>query len=117
MKIRSTDEVVVLELTGELDIVTTAPVLDLLTSALTETDARTVIFDLRDVTFMDSSAIKCLVYAQNRVRVRDGNVIVTNARPHVAKIIRILGLDREIEVHEITDAPLDAAARMVLPAS
>ena len=105
MKIRSTEEVLVLELSGELDIATSPSVLEELTVALSSRAPTIVIFDLKDVTFMDSSAIKCLLYAQYQTRARDGNVIVCNARPQIAKLIRILGLDGGIELHEVAPEP------------
>ncbi|HVU73282.1 MAG TPA: STAS domain-containing protein [Mycobacteriales bacterium] len=103
MRVRTTASAVILELSGELDIATSPPILDALTTELTNDATKTVVFDLRDVTFMDSSAIKSIIYAQNRMRVRSGNVIVCNAQPHVAKVIRILGLDHEVEVLDATD--------------
>jgi anti-anti-sigma factor len=96
---------IVFELAGELDIATCPPVMDALATALEHEGARDVVFDLRDVTFMDSSALKCLLYAHNRVGPRGGTVVVRNARPQVAKVIRLVGLDQTVQVHAASPAP------------
>ena len=48
-------------------------------------------------------AAKCVIYAHNRMRARGGRVIVCNGSPQVTRVLRILGLDAEID---ITDKPL-----------
>jgi anti-anti-sigma factor len=113
MDIRVTTSSVTVVPTGEIDIVTAPQILDALTDALTDTTARTVVFDLREVTFMDSSAAKCVIYALHRMRVRDGRVIVCNARRTVSRVLRILGLDGEVDIFELPE-PSAPAPRVIV---
>ena len=102
MRLAQRNQVLVLELTGELDISTTPPALAALVDAFSNTTLSSVVFDLADVSFMDSSAIKCLVYARNHARSRGGSVVVCNASPRVARVLRVLGLDQQFALY---DAP------------
>lgn len=114
MRVRTSGSQITLELTGELDISTCPPITDALTAGLADPTVQSVVFDLRDVTFMDSSGVKCLVLALRHVRPRKGSVTVCNVQPKVARLIRILGIDREVHLAEAdpaTSAASDATSR------
>lgn len=106
MRVRTTATQLVLELAGELDISTCPAITDALAQGLTDPEITSVVFDLKNVTFMDSSAIKCVVHALQRMRIREGSVTVCNAQPNAARLIKILGLDSAVQLVEVFgDAP------------
>ena len=88
---------------GELDIAALPHVQQVLDSALS-IEPRLLVFDLRDVTFLDSAGLTVLVRANRRIRNADGTLAIANASPRVADVIRRMGLDTVMRVHE---APLD----------
>jgi anti-anti-sigma factor len=100
MNVRIGRDSVVVAPSGEIDIASAPLILDALTDALTKSRVSTVVFDMLDVTFMDSSAVKCIIYALHRMRVREGRVVVCNASRPVARVVRILGLASEVDLYD-----------------
>ncbi len=80
---------------GEIDI-QSAPALD---DALSNADSDTVVLDLSDVTFIDSSGLRVLVMARTRL---DSNghslVLCASDNSAVVRTIRLAGLSADFEV-------------------
>jgi anti-sigma B factor antagonist len=74
-------------ISGELDIGTVDSVRDKLDALLADGDDG-VVFDLADLTFMDSSGIALLIQVANRV----STVEVRNVTPIVRRVIEVTGL-------------------------
>lgn len=55
-----------------------------------------LILDLGEVGFMDSSGIGLILGRQRSVRAAGGELLIKNARPDVAEVIRISGLGQLI---------------------
>ena len=85
IEIRSWGEV--FHVTGELDMSTTPA----LAAALETIGDRIICLDMSEVPFMDSSGAHALARAAKDLD--DGCIIVHGARPIVAKVFHILGLD------------------------
>jgi anti-sigma B factor antagonist len=84
-KQHSTDRYVV-AVSGELDIATAAPVEQALQRA-EATDARSVIFDLSRLDFMDASGVALLVRANARSRADSNRLIVMRPPRHVMRVL------------------------------
>ena len=96
------DEVLVLTLTGELDL-HAAPALDEhLTNAFAATTRRAII-DMRAVTFIDSTAIAVLLRV---ARQRIVSIVCENRR--VLDVFEIVGLDRMSPMFATLDEALEA---------
>ena len=76
----------VLEVSGEMDV-SLASLLPELPSA----DARSVVFDLSGVTFMDAAALGCLIGRRNHARRLGGEVRLAAPSPPVRTILRLTG--------------------------
>jgi len=75
---------------GELDVASA----DGLADSLVELAGSTVVVDLSDLTFMDSSGIGALVRARNRIRGDGlGELVLTRPGAIVRKTLEIVGLD------------------------
>jgi anti-anti-sigma factor len=75
---------------GELDVASA----DGLANSLVELAGSTVVVDLSDLTFMDSSGIGALVRARNRIRADGlGELVLTRPGAIVRKALEIVGLD------------------------
>lgn len=72
---------------GELDLATIEPVRDDVEAAIAR-GAATIVFDLTDVTFLDSSALALFAYAARRV----DHVQVTNPNSIARRVIEETGL-------------------------
>jgi anti-anti-sigma factor len=90
MRVRVTAGVVVIELHGELDILTehrlTARI-----DKLTCLGRSAVVMDLSGVTFMDASGLRLLLRTRNRVLARGGTLQVVPDSRWVAKVLRLIG--------------------------
>lgn len=83
---------------GEVDLAT-SPELDTEIIAAIDSGATSVVIDLTDVSFMDSSGLGVIVRALKRCREaeNDLDLVITNER--VLKVFGITGLDQVIPIH------------------
>lgn len=86
---RSLPELHIVALHGELDLSSA----DGLAEALVELAGSTLVVDLADLSFMDSSGIGALVVARNRIRAKGaGELVVARPNAIVQKSLEIVGL-------------------------
>lgn len=83
---------------GEVDLAT-SPDLDVAIIAAIDSGTSSVVIDLTDVSFMDSSGLGVIVRALKRCREaeNDLDLVITNER--VLKVFGITGLDQVISIH------------------
>jgi anti-sigma B factor antagonist len=83
---------------GEVDLAT-SPELDVAIIAAIDSGTTSVVIDLTDVSFMDSSGLGVIVRALKRCREaeNDLDLVITNER--VLKVFGITGLDQVIPIH------------------
>jgi stage II sporulation protein AA (anti-sigma F factor antagonist) len=93
-----TESTITISPTGEVDLASSSQLRDDIVAALADSDARTLVVDLADVTFMDSSGLTCLAFAHQQMQQRDGSVVVRNANPSVRKLIGVVGMDQVVEL-------------------
>jgi anti-sigma B factor antagonist len=99
--------VVLLTVRGEADLQVAPELRDRLESAL-DTDARSIVLDLSEVTFVDSMTLGVLVGSAKRARASGGELrLVTPAGP-VRRILEVTLLDRVFPVDETRDDALAA---------
>lgn len=102
---RRGDEVVVVRLTGELDISVAEPAGERIAGAL-PSSARGVVVDMTGLNFIDSSGISMLFGLARRVGSRRQQLrVVAPAGKAVARVLEIVEFDRAAPV----DADLDSA--------
>jgi anti-anti-sigma factor len=90
---------------GELDLA----VVDELRATLArpEAQAETVILDLRDVTFIDSSGLSVIVASHQQMRAAEGRLAVVVTRPSpVLRLFELCGLTETLTITDDPDAPL-----------
>jgi len=85
-----------LKWSGEIDLATVAPLRRALTDAI-NAGSQTVEVDLREVSFLDSSALRALLEAHYSLA-RTGRRLCVNASPYGAKLFRLTGMDQLFEV-------------------
>ena len=102
-----TDELGVVELSGEVDLYT-APRFKEDLVGLIERGVEAIVIDLSRVTFIDSTALGVIIGGVKRLRERDGRLmIVAGSRP-VVRILDITGLDKVLTVFDTRDEALAA---------
>jgi anti-anti-sigma factor len=76
---------------GDIDIAT-APLLAEELDRLIEAGAILVVLDAGDVTFVDSSGIRAIVDAGNRLRDHGGRLLIENVSGAMERILEVAGL-------------------------
>ena len=85
-----------LKVSGELDIAT-AGEFRTEVGMLLGTGCRHLVVDFADATFIDSSGLGALVWAERRMHGAGGDLLVVNAHGPVASTLRITGVDRVVQ--------------------
>jgi len=57
-----------------------------------------LVVDLSQVSFIDSAALAALVSGIRRVREAGGDAAVCSTRPHVTRVLRMVGLERVVPI-------------------
>ena len=89
---------VILRICGELDTATRGVIEPAVLAAIPT--AYTVILDLADLTFCDSSGLRMFVAAQQTAEVAGTALKVRNLRPAVARVLAISGIDQVLDITE-----------------
>ncbi|HWI21389.1 MAG TPA: STAS domain-containing protein [Baekduia sp.] len=101
----SLDEKFIVEVCGEVDLFT-APDLKEAISGGIDAGADTIIVDLTQATFLDSTALGVLIGAVKRLRATDGGLSIVNVNSNIAKTFEITGLDQIFKIYESREQAL-----------
>ena len=93
----------VLHVHGELDV-ETAPVLREACSDAVSDGHTSLILDLSDVPFIDSSGLSVLISAQRVVRLAEGRLRLATAAPPTLRLLRITRLDTAFDIRPTVDS-------------
>ena len=94
---------------GELDIATVPQLNDALSQAAS--GSATVILDLSQVTFMDSTGLHAILCAHARLGETNSRLVVIPGCRQVQRIFEITGADRHVQFTNAPDAVRSAQAR------
>jgi anti-sigma B factor antagonist len=93
------EQLTLVTLAGEIDFHLAPELMERTRNAL-DHGAKTVAFDLTDVTLIDSTTLGTMLSAHKRLSAGDGRMCVVCPDPVMAKIFSITGLDRLFPVHK-----------------
>ncbi len=96
---------VIVELEGELDLVS-APLLDDTLAGLALDGAATVVLDLRAVSFVDSTGLKAIFRARNAAGEHGRQFAVTRGSPQVERLLELTRLNEHLQLIDTPDAVL-----------
>jgi anti-sigma B factor antagonist len=88
----------VLMVSGEVDLAT-SPDLDVAIIGALESGTESLVIDLTNVTFMDSSGLGVIVRGLKRCREADKDLDLVISNERVLKVFGITGLDQVIPIH------------------
>jgi anti-sigma B factor antagonist len=95
--VETVDDVPVIRATGELEIAT-VPEMRSIVAQVADRQPRALLFDFRDVSYLDSSGLGILVSAKKRLGSYRGEVVVVTRQPSVLKALSLSGLDQILRV-------------------
>lgn len=90
---------VIVAVEGELDIATTNDLQEHIRSAIDD-HGPWLILDMSRLDFMDSSGLNVIINAYRTVRERDGALALAALNERVTKVVRLVGLHRQVPVHQ-----------------
>ena len=90
------------QVTGELDLAV-SPELDAMVRQA-QLDARLVMLDLRELTFMDCVGMHVVVDAAIRARREVERLVVVRGRPHIDMLFQLVGSSRWLEMIDLEPA-------------
>ena len=88
-----------LRLDGELDMNTASLVRQAIDVEIEKRGIRTVILNLQDVRFVDSSGLGVIIGRYKKLLPLGGNIKITNVPPHIYKIMELSGLPKIINFY------------------
>ena len=96
MKYLQKGKVLYIHLEGELDHHSAKGFKEEIEKAFAPTDWRHIIFDLKEVSFMDSSGIGMIIGRYKNANERGGTVAIAGMSPELSRIYQISGLAKII---------------------
>jgi len=96
------DDVLIVAVRGELDLYTAPDLRSLLLGAI-QAGRSAVVLDLRDTTFLDSTALGVIIAAMKALRIRSGRLVLVNDRTSITKTLAITGLDHLLAVEAVLE--------------
>ena len=91
------DGVAVVALAGEIDLYTCPEFKQELLRVVAD-GTTLVVVDLTETTFIDSTALGVIIRGVERLKLRDGRLVVVCADPNIVKIFEVTGLNRIFSV-------------------
>ena len=85
------DEIIV-RLKGELDEYGAGQIKDEIDGIISSRPARSFVFDLRDVPFVDSTGLGFLLGRYKKLRAKHAELVVKNVNPQVDKVFKTSGV-------------------------
>lgn len=100
---------------GEMDLAMADQLRNEIDRQLDELPARNLIFELANVSFMDSSGLGVLLGRYKRISAGGGKIVLTRPQPQVRRIIDLAGISRIMGVFETeTEAMQEISAHQGL---
>lgn len=91
----------IVEIIGELDILTSTELKKSLNDMLDEMESN-IKLNCENLFYIDSTGLGVIISILNRVKNNGNNISILNAQSNIDKLIRISGLDKVIEIAEIS---------------
>jgi anti-sigma B factor antagonist len=95
----------VVTLAGEIDLYTCPEFKQELLRVIAD-GASLVVIDLTATTFIDSTALGVIIRGVERLKLKDGRLVVVCADPNIVKIFEVTGLNRIFSVYGTRDEAL-----------
>jgi anti-sigma B factor antagonist len=91
------DNYIIIDLTGSLDIYTSLDFKSVVENNVID-KGTTVIINLENISYVDSSGIGTLIKTYNHLENLEGNFIIANLKPIIEKVFRVAGLTNYFKI-------------------
>jgi anti-sigma B factor antagonist len=107
---RTKDEIVILDITGEIDLYNAPEIKDII-NKLIEEQKYNVIINLEKVSYIDSSGIGALISSLSNLKKYQGGLKIINVYASVRKVFELTKLTSFFEIYDSEDDALAAFGR------
>ncbi len=114
--LRHHDDVPILDVTGEIDIYTTPQFKDAVSAAIDE-GKPSIIINMRNVSYMDSSGFGTLLSATKRLRPVEGGLYLTGCNEAITRMLQITRLNTIFGTYATEEEAVAAANSLARPAT
>ncbi|MDH5720403.1 MAG: STAS domain-containing protein [Spirochaetia bacterium] len=90
----------VIAIEGDVDLYNVSELKQSIFKMLDDENIQSLIVDMKDINYMDSSGIGALVAAQKKVKTLGGKFALLNVRDEVINILRLATLDQFFTIYE-----------------
>ncbi len=104
--VRKLQGTAVVAVAGEIDVYTSPLLQERLVEVLRE-GISSIVLDLSEVTFLDSTGLGVLITGLKRCRSAGGDLSLVTAQPNVLKVLEITGLNDVFQIHDSVDDAID----------
>jgi anti-anti-sigma factor len=91
IELRSTPDRVVLELCGELDLAS-VPLLESELEKAARAEAKTIVLDLDELDFVDSSGLRAMLSARERASDSGGQLLLSRCSEQLTRLLTVAGV-------------------------
>ncbi len=106
---RESDGVLILDVAGEIDVYTSPKLRERLVS-LVDGGVRTLVVDLDNVDFIDSTGLGVLVGVLKRIRATGGRMSLVCGQDGLLRVFKITGLEKVFDIHATVAAATGGGA-------
>lgn len=92
----------IIEVSGEVDLYNVSELKKSLFS-ITDGTNQSVVVDMKNVNYMDSSGIGALVAGQKKMKAHNGNFALVNIHEDVLNILKLATLDKFFKIYDTDD--------------
>ncbi len=104
LDVEETDETLVLRLAGEFDLAGVGPIENVLDRLSTTPRLRRLVFDLRDLDFLDLAGLRTILRANDRGRAAECDVLVVRPRGMANRVFTLTRAGEELQMVDSLDA-------------
>ena len=102
IEIRENGDHKIIEVSGEVDLYNVSELKKSL-FAITDGSSKSVVVDMKNVNYMDSSGIGALVAGQKKMKAHSGQFALLNIHDDVLNILKLATLDKFFKIYEDED--------------
>jgi len=107
---RTKDDVVILDISGEIDLYNAPEIKDIINSLIEEKKFN-VIINLEKVTYIDSSGIGALISSLSNLKKYQGGLKIINVFASVRKVFELTKLTSFFEIYDSEDTAIESFKR------
>ncbi|MDH4199207.1 MAG: STAS domain-containing protein [Spirochaetia bacterium] len=90
----------VIEVAGDVDLYNVSELKQAIFDLVENTDTESIIIDMKDTSYLDSSGIGALVAGQKKIKLKGGKFALLNIKDEVLNVLKLATLDQFFTIYE-----------------